>query len=65
MISNSLFLFQEIYRINESFDGYQISVDQYRKLFSAIVIAGARRGGDRGRQFVEQSATLATLVHCS
>ena len=57
MISNSLFLFQEIYRINESLDGYQISVDQYRKLFSAIVIAGARRGGDRGRQFVEQSAT--------
>ena len=30
MISNSLFLFQEIFEINESLDGYQISVDQYR-----------------------------------
>ena len=46
MISNSLSLFQEIYRINESFDGYQISVDLGGRRIIKKKIAGARRGGD-------------------
>lgn len=57
MISNSSFFFKKFIEINESLDGYQISVDQHKKLFSTTEIAGARGGGDRGPQFVEQSAT--------
>jgi len=56
-----IFFFKKFIDVNESLDGYQISVDQYRKLFSAIEIAGAR-GERQGATVCRTKCNIVAMV---